>query len=171
MLENELCSQLPCITSISDLNYYRKASSISISVSSLGLFGGWQGALVTASGGVCTPGCVTRGEKVCCEYGCTSPLVLDRSGTAAAASWMLGRAFLIKNKFLTCTFNLCRCLILINRFSVVVLCKTPALFPLPPPESSFLTCLSPTISLSLMCRSPPCSHFLSPAFVSSRGEW
>lgn len=42
MIEKELCSHLLCSTSISDLdiNYYRKASSTSISVSSLGLFGG-----------------------------------------------------------------------------------------------------------------------------------
>lgn len=41
MAEKELCSVLLCSTSMSDLDivFYRKASSISISVFSLGLFG------------------------------------------------------------------------------------------------------------------------------------
>lgn len=42
MIEKEWCFHLLCNNSISDLNinYYRKTSPISISVSSLGLFGG-----------------------------------------------------------------------------------------------------------------------------------
>lgn len=150
MTEKELCSVLLCSISMSELdkNFYRKASSISISVFSLGLFGDVR-EHQSQPRLACAPWfCNTGREDVqqeqlyvpsCSTVGLQNFLHRYLAGTSQVL-------FSFKNKVLACTFNLCWWLIMISQFSVVVPCKSPAHLP-PSPLSSYPSLLSVSLSL------------------------
>lgn len=168
MTEKELCSVFLHSTAVSDLDifFYRKAS-ISISVLSLGLFGDirehWSQPRVA-----CTPGCVTRGGKMCSRYSSVFILVLASLWDCRIFFMSAWQFFSFKSKILACTFNLCGWLIMINQFAVVV------------PRKSSANLVLFLISLSLICLSVlnrsylPMQQFLlsqglAPALESAKG--
>lgn len=84
-------------------------------------------------------GCATRGGNVCSKCSSVFPLVLAPLWDCRIfmGVWLV---FSFESKILTFTFNLCRWLITINQFSVLVLRKSPAQVS---PLVSFLISLSP----------------------------
>lgn len=129
MTEKELSSFLLCSTSMSDfdIHFYRKASSISISVFSLGLFGDvreqWSQPRVACAPWLCYMG--REDVQLYFPSGPCSTVGLQKLLRGCLAGFF----FPLKNKVLTCKFNLCRWLITINQFPVVALCKSPANLP------------------------------------------